>query len=194
MALTDRLMDNLRVKLPGAIDPLIKTELWNTLNDACREGHLWRETIDVPLVEGEVAYEVAPAGAEVVHVYGVSHATLDVTGTVYDNGMVVLRNRTPLFSDTTTPLFVDAALTPSLDAGADIENLIPADMWSTHHNMLVDGVIGRMMGQVAKPYSNPALAAYHLRSYRSQMVEARRRIKTGGIPGAQTWRYPRWAR
>lgn len=193
MALTDRLMDNLRVKLPGAIDPSIKNELWNTVNDACRNGHLWRETVDVPLVEGDNTYYPTPDGAEILHIFQISHPTLDVSNAVFDLGILVLTTL-PRAADLEYPAFLNAALAPSLDAGADPENLIPADMWSEHFQLWLDGTLARMMAQPAKPYSNPALAAFHLRAYNGALAQARHKVRTGGIPGAQMWRYPRWAR
>jgi len=192
MALTDRLMDNLRVNLPGAIDNMIKMELWNTINDACREGHIWRETIDVPLTVDDNLYNPAPEGTEVVYAFGVSHASMDVSGIVFSNGTLVLP-RSPSLAEVETPLFMDAALTPAMEVGADIEGLIPADMWSKHHQMWVEGVTGRMMGHPAKPYSNPSLAAYHLRAYKGLLARAAKEVRTGGRIGAQAWRFPRWA-
>lgn len=193
MALTDRLMNDLRFKLPGAIDPTIKNEIWNMLDEFCREGHAWREVIDVALTVDQDNYQPTPAGTEIVHVYDISHATLDVNGAIYDYGTLLLPNM-PTLADTETPLFVDAALTPSLDVGADLEALIPADMWSRWHAYFMHGVLGRMMSQVAKPYSNPTLAVFHLRSFRSGVAIARHQVRTKGVIGAQLWRFPPFAR
>jgi hypothetical protein len=192
MALSDRLMDNLRVNLPGATDNAIRLELWNMLDDFCREALAWRETIAVPLTIGQLDYVITPLGTLIVQAMSVDHATLDVTGTTFEIDTLSLVNA-PSAGDAATPAYVVAALTPDLSQGSDIENMIPADMWSKWHRAFVDGTLARMMAQFAKPYSNLQLAAYHQRSYRSDRAVARRSAATNDIVGAQLWRFPRFA-
>jgi hypothetical protein len=192
MALSDRLMDNLRVNLPGATDNAIRIELWNMLDDFCRGSWAWRETIAVTLIAGETEYQITPPGTEIVHAFSVDHATLNVNGASFEFDTLSLPNA-PSASDALTPAYVIAALVPALSEGADIENLIPADMWSKWHQAFLSGTLARMMAQPAKPYSNPQLAAYHQRCYRPDRAEARRDAATNGVQGAQTWRFPRFA-
>jgi hypothetical protein len=192
MALTDRLMNDLRVRLPGATDAMIQREIWSLLNDFCREGLAWRENVEITLSGGVSTYAIAPAGTEVVLIYGVSHPTMDLSGAVYSFGNLLLTNE-PSGSDLLSSAFVDAALTPALTAGSDVEGLIPGDMWSEHHEAILNGVLGRMLAQPAKPYSNPALAAFYVKSYTIERAVVRRKVRTGGVMAPQTWRYPRWA-
>lgn len=192
MALTDRLLNDLRVRLPGATDGMLQREVWLTLNDFCREGLAWREQVEVPLVDAVSTYDVAPNGTEVVVVYGVSHPTMDLQGAVYSFGKLLL-TAAPSAADLITPVFVEAALTPALDVGADLEGLIPSDMWSEHHEVILNGVLGRMLAQPAKPYSNPALAAFYVKSYTGERARVRHKVRTGGVMAPQAWRYPRWA-
>lgn len=192
MALQDRLMNDLRVRLPGATDAMIQREIWSLLNDFCREGLAWRENVEITLVEDVSTYDIAPVGTEVVLVYGVSHATMALNGAVYSFGKLLLTVE-PTASDVLTPVFVDAALTPALTAGLDVESLIPADMWSEHHDTILNGVLGRLLAQPAKPYSNPALAAFYVKSYTIQRAVVRRKVRTGGVMAPQTWRFPIWA-
>lgn len=194
MALQDRLFDDLRVSLPGSTDAAIKQELWATLDDLCRDGHVWRETITVALVVNQDEYLITPAGTEIVHVFAIDHPTLDLTNVTYEYGKILIASDSPLAADTTSPLFVVAALTPSLNPGADVEAWIPSDMWSEHYQTILSGVKARMMAQPAKPYSNPQVAVYHARDYRSRKAVARHRVRTGGVPGAQMWRFPSFSR
>jgi hypothetical protein len=193
MAETDRLLASLREELPGAVDASIEAKIWEVVHDACREGWLWRETLTVPLIEDMTTYTPAPAGTEIVHAFGLSHATLDVTDAIFDYGTLALPNAPSAAHVTDGSLYFIVALTPSLDAGDDVEELVPRDMWADHFEMFRAGVLGKMWAQPAKPWSNAALATYHLRDYRGRLALAKRRIDTGGIPGAQRWRFPRWA-
>lgn len=190
MALTDRLFDNLRVALPGAVDNAIKLELYNTLDDFCRDAFVWRETIEVPLQEGLDTYPVTPEGTEIVRVYNIDHPTFDVGGASYEFGQILFANA-PTVADVASPAFLTAALTPALTQGADPENMLPMDMWSLWHRPLLAGTKARMMGQPAKPYSNPQMAVVWHREYVQQKAIAKRHADTGGQPGAQLWRFPR---
>jgi hypothetical protein len=193
MALHDRLMQNLLAKLPGASLPLLQSELFNTIDDACRNGWIWRETISVTLVDGEDTYVLAPAGTEVLYVQSVTHETFDLTGAVVEFGVLTLKTApTQAYPD--DPVYAVAMLTPAHNVStSDIENWLPSDMWSEHYQMFMDGVEGRMMAQPAKPYTNPQLAAFHTRSYNGALARARHKVRTGGAPGAQVWRFPAWA-
>src|SRR5215218_4367129 len=107
MALSDRLMNDLQVKLPGATANAIQREIWNMLDDFCREGLAWRESIDVALTAGVSEYAITPAGTDIVRVYNVDHASLDLTGTLYEFGTLVL-STTPSATDALSPLYAAA--------------------------------------------------------------------------------------
>src|SRR5215207_1091745 len=193
MALSDRLMNDLQVRLPGVTVNAIRLELWNMLDDFCREGLAWRETIQVPLTAGVSEYAITPAGTNIVRVYNVDHASLDLTGVLYDFGVLVFKT-SPTVSDAGAPAYVVAALAPAITQGADVENLVPEDMWSKFHRVFLKGTLGLLMAQPAKPYSNPQLAAFHWRGYLSDRAVARRGADTNEIPGAQIWAFPRFGR
>src|SRR3954463_3568163 len=90
MALSDRLINEVQFKCPGSTLNAIRMEVWNMIDDFCREGLAWRETIDVTLVAGNITYPITPAGTNIVHVYSVEHPTLDLTGLVYEFDVITL--------------------------------------------------------------------------------------------------------
>jgi hypothetical protein len=192
MALTDRLINAARVQLPGATDPAIAAELYTVIDEACRDGFIWRETINTPFVAGQATYAIAPADAEIVQILAVYHPTLDMNGVTVEFGMVTLPFEVTAAHAADQPFAVVAVLTPSLGA-TDVESFLPQDMWSTHHRLLLSGLISRMMLQPAKPFSNPTYAVGHRRMFLQLLAEARRNAKTDRTPGAQLWRFPRFA-
>lgn len=192
MALHDRLMDNLRTSLPGAVDLAIQSELWNVIDEACRDGWIWRESFPVTLVADTASYSIVPTGTDVVQVLSVAHDTLDVSDAVVEFGNLYLTT-VPTAADVALPLIAVLVLTPALSTGADVEGLIPADMWTTFHQLWLSGTLARMMAQPAKPYSNVSLALFHGRRFKRDLALARQKIRTGSVPGAQLWRFPRWA-
>jgi hypothetical protein len=192
MALTDRLFNDLQVQLPGAIENAIRRELYNTLDDFCRESFAWRETIEISLTAGVITYAVTPAGTEIVRVYSIDHDTFDVKDATYEFGEITFETA-PTSAHVSTPAYLVAALTPAIGQGVDPEALIPSDMWSKWHRAFLAGTLARMMAQSAKPYSNPAIALYHQRVYNQQKAIATHDARTGGTPGAQMWSFPRFA-
>jgi hypothetical protein len=192
MALTDRLINDARTQLPGAIDPALAAELYKVVDEACRDGFIWRETITVPFVEGQTTYEIAPQDTEIVHVFSISHSTYGMYGVTSEFGNVTLPFEVTFAHEVSDPFHVVAALTPTL-AATDIESYLPRDMWSEHHRMLLSGLLSRMMLQPVKPYSNPQLGVAHRRAFRQLLVEARHKSRTGGVVGAQLWRFPKFA-
>jgi hypothetical protein len=193
MALQDRLFQQLRVSLPGAVDEVITEELWEVLNDICRDGLVWRETLDVTLVAGDIDYSVGVDGAEIVKVFSVHHETMDINNVIYEFGTVVFVEGVPTATDALTPMKLVVALVPALTPGVDVEAWIPSDLWTLLHQALLAGVKARMMAHPAKPYSNPQMAVFHLREYRGLKAVEKRRAEVGNRQGAQTWVFPPFA-
>jgi hypothetical protein len=192
MALNDRLFASLRTDLIGVTDPLLTSKLWEVIQTMCREGWLWRETIEVTLSADDSTYTLAPAGAEVVHVISLDHETLDLYDSVYEFGVLTL-GTAPTAGDAAEPLYVSTVLTPSLTAGEDVENLIPEDMWSEHFDLMRRGMLAEFLGMPAKPWTNPQLAAFYYRDFRGKLATARRKVEVGNVRGGQLWRFPKWA-
>lgn len=187
---TDRLMENLRVRLPGSKDTVIKLELFNVIDEACRTAGMWIEPIPIALAVGQDLYDITPAGTSVVEVIEVAHPTLDVTDITYDAGQIVL-STVPAADDVdSSPLYVTAQLAPS-NTETDITQWLPVDLWTTQHELLLDGTLGRMMSQIAKPYSNPVFATFHGRRFRNAMAMARNGTATGSVAYSRTWSFPR---
>ncbi|WP_020095680.1 hypothetical protein [Methylobacterium sp. 285MFTsu5.1] len=181
----DRLMANLRTNVPGARDPALIQELFNALDEACQTVRLWTQTATVTLQPGVTAYTVSASVGQIVEVVDVSHATLQLRDVLFDpaSGMIDLA-AVPDARDATTPAFALLRLVPhSTD---DLSATLPDSLWAKNHQMLLDGALGRLMAQAAKPYSSPKLAEYHLRRFRNAMQQVR--VATTG--GGRAWRFP----
>jgi hypothetical protein len=194
MAHTDRIMQAARTHLPGAVDAAIELELYNAVDEMCREGRLWRETVSIPFVEDQDTYGVAPDdGAEAIEVYSVSHDGYDLSGALYERGAITLPFLPSASHVADNPFFVVAAFAPSYDA-TNTEGLIPVDMWTRYRDIIVAGLVSRMMFQPGKPYSNPQLAMLHRRDFTSKLAVARHQMRTNEVPGQQLWQFPRHTR
>jgi hypothetical protein len=89
---------------------------------------------------------------------------------------------------------VTVALTVNADPVTEpVNQWAPDEFFGNHFHALLEGTLARMMGQIAKPYSSPQMALWHHRRFRNAMAGARVFVLHGGVPDAQSWRFPRWA-
>jgi hypothetical protein len=77
----DRLMQTLKVQVPGVTDPLLQLQVFNVIDEFMRRTSAWRYRTDIQLEAGKDEYFLAtPADSEVVRVMGVVHNGLPLTG------------------------------------------------------------------------------------------------------------------
>jgi hypothetical protein len=93
------------------------------------------------------------------------------------------------------PLNLLLALTLNAQVLEDDPNEWPLEpwMWGTFHEAWMDGTLGRLMSQIAKPYTNAAVAQYHMKRFRKFMGRAKQTAARGYQYDTPNWRFPRWA-
>lgn len=65
---------------------------------------------------------------------------------------------------------------------------------ATHfYDAIFDGAAGRLLGQPAKPYTNPSLATYHMQRFNAAIGKFAGAAK-GGFAGAPSWNFPRFGK
>lgn len=76
---SDRLMQTLKVRAPGATDEVIKLELFNVMDEFYRRTSAWRHTQDIQLEPSTSDYDVdVPNGSVVVRLMAVEHQGVPV--------------------------------------------------------------------------------------------------------------------
>ena len=183
----DRLMDNVRVHLPGAVDSLIQREIFNTLDEFLKTSLLWTEEIPVDLSAGETIYDVIPAAGQPTQLITVVNPDGITVGASMAEPYVLVLQNTPT---TEEELTATVALTVVDPVKTDGNPEVPEWIVTKYYLGILDGVLGRMMSQPAKPYSNERLAIYHLRRFRDATAGARVDARRKNVYGAQRWRYP----
>lgn len=185
----NRLVDNLRVNLPGATDAAIRLELFNALNDFFQGSNAWREDIPLQVTSGVTSYDITPTGpAKVVQLMGVVDANkFPVNAQIgLISGQLEL-NETPSTSAVYTAQVVLTVADPIDREGYPV---FPIWVLSFYNNGIMSGVLARMMAQPAKPYSNAQMALYHQRVFASTIANARVEANRGFTYGSQRWRFP----
>jgi hypothetical protein len=68
--------------------------------------------------------------------------------------------------------------------------LVPLWFVNQWEEKIFEGVVGRLMNQPDKPYSNPKQADYHLRRFQMEAANARVAALRANTYGRQAWTYP----
>lgn len=191
MAGTDitRLMNNLRISLPGAVDDAIKIEIYNALNQFFQDSNIWREDIPLPVTAGEKEYELLPTGpVNIVRVMSIWDGNLLPVAGALD---LTTQNLVLATAPGTDGIYtVQVALTVNDPTDREGYPVFPDWILNLYMNDMIGGVLGRMMAQPAKPYSNASLAAYHTRAFAAAIATARIEANRRYVYGAQRWRFP----
>lgn len=182
-----RLMNNARIKLPGALDSTIQLELFATVEEFLASTNAWIEDINFAVTPASKSYQITPTDGVINRLISVvdsggatQHAIMSIPGTIQ-------LQFSPSKSDTFTAR-VAKTVTDPVDSGG--YPVFPDWILEKYGSDMLDGVLGRMMGQIAKPYSSPSIAMYHLRKFEKGVNRARAEVSHGNLYRAQNWRFP----
>ena len=89
-----RLMDNLRIRLPGATDEALKLEYFTTMDLFFQSTNIWVENIDFEVTNDNKIYYVTPSGvATIVRLMGVVNSDgVAVAALMQEPGVITLVN------------------------------------------------------------------------------------------------------
>lgn len=193
----NRLMDNARVKLPGALDSAIQLELFSTLNEFFQETNIWYEYIEFDVTPTNdtylqnpdaYTYELTPLEGGVINrLIGVVDASGFPQAAIMPTPGYVILRFSPNMAQTYTARVTKTVVDPVTRDGYPV---FPDWIMSKYGNDILDGVLGRMMGQVAKPYSSPQIATVHLRNFKQAINKARAEAMHGNVYRGQNWYFP----
>ena len=188
---TDRLINNLRIRVPGATDSAITLELYNVLDDFLNETNVWQEEIVIQPVAGQLTYQLDSLDAASIHrllgVYDSSGAR--VQAAMQEPSVVVLADKSFAPGTKLTVVVALNVMTPNNPA-ADIPYL-PEWIWDRYMQDFIHGVQAQLFSQIAKPYSNERMAIYHMRVFAGAKSRARVEAKRKNTFATQMWRFPR---
>lgn len=183
-----RLMNNLRVSLPGAIDSAIQLEIFNVLDEFFQTTKAWREDISFSTAVGDTSYDIVPTGISQIDtlLYVLDANSSPVDAAMETPGTVTLR----VAPSVVQALTATVALTVTDPVDRDNYPIFPQWLLAKHMDTILSGVLARMMAQPAKPYTNAALAAFHQRKFDGGSSKARIEARAKNTFGTQTWRFP----
>lgn len=187
-----RLMNNMRVKLPGAVDAAIQLELFNVLNTFFQTTKAWQEDVDVAVVANQDTYDVTPTDPGTVDgLIGVVNSDDIPVSATMPSLSTLLLGFMPSQVDTLTVTLSLTVVDPTDRNGYP---QYPDWLMPKYYDVILDGMLGAMMTHKAKPYSDERLAILHTRKFRNGMSLARGSVRRGNTYNAQAWRFPRFGR
>lgn len=187
-----RLMDSAKIRLPGALDDVIRHELFETCLEFFRRSDTWRDNIEFLLPANVRGALLTPMAGRIQRLVSVSAGPLtldnrrDVRGATLDGNTLVMP-----FAPANNEVYVaHLSMTVSDPVTRDAYPIIPAELVERFHEVLLDGLLMKVMSQPNKPYTNVSLATYHARRFTSGSSRARNEINTGNTVGSQRWAFP----
>jgi len=192
----NRLMDNCRIRLPGALDNAIQIELFSVLNDFFQQTNIWREEISfdvTPTASSYIedpdayTYELTPDEGTIFRLMYLRNSQgMQQAASMPTTGTLILLHA-PNSADTYTATVAKTVTDPLTREGYP---QFPDWVLNKYNTEILDGVLGRMMSQVAKPYSSPTMAQYHTKKFRAGISRAYVETLHQNVYRAQSWRFP----
>jgi hypothetical protein len=185
----NRLMESIRADCPGALDDTIRRSLFSCLREMLHISDVWTNDIPLDVTVGETTYDLFPTDDgninRLMYIFDLNQA--QVYGRMPVPGTLILRDA----PNVDTTYTVTVALTVFDPVTPEGYPLLPDWIIERYSDELVDGVLGRLMSQPVKPYSNQQLAVYHLRRWRNGIARARIDARQQNLFASQAWRFPR---
>lgn len=195
-------MNECRIKLTGAADSGIQQELWGVIKEFLQDTNAWIEHQKLLVTAGTQCYNVVPRdGGQIIRLIGVVDGNrCPVNASMPNLGRIDVHQQINVTSVDVPPTnHTTAANHPwcfaivkniAFPATRDLLPIAPEFVLKVYSKAIIDGVLGKMMLQQAKSYTNKELGMYHLRCYRDGIGIARNDVWNQNMLGGQRWRFP----
>lgn len=195
-------LNECRIKLPGSSDSGIKQELWGVIKEFLQDTNAWIEHQKLLVTRAVQCYNVVPRdGGQIIRLVGVVDGNRSpVSATMPTFGVLQINQRIDISSvdipptDHTTasnhPWRFCIVKNIAFPSTKDQLPIAPDFVMSRYSGTIIDGVLGKMMLQQAKTYSNQSLGTYHLRRFRDGIGIAHNDAWNQNLFGGQRWRFP----
>lgn len=189
----EQFMNQARIKLPGASDAGIKVELYDVMKEFLRDSNAWTEDITFTPSPSTQDYLLTPVqdGGQIIRLIGVvDDKLIPIPAFMPTFGTLRLVNQPSAVA--TQPTWT-ARVVKNIMLPTTREDVPVAPDWvlTVYSTDILDGLLGKMMGQQMKSFSNGQMSTYHLRRFRTAIQVARTAAIRQNSVGAQEWSYPR---
>lgn len=187
-----QLLAQAQIKLTGASESGIKAELYDVLKEFFEDSSCWVEDINFMPAAGEMEFFLAPAQeGQIIRLEGVWDDKGSPCTQAFMRDFAVITLVNPLQNDATASWTARVVKTVTLPITREALPIAPDWTLRVYSIHILDGILGKMMGQQQKTYSNTQLSAYHLKRFRTGIQLAKVAANRANLKGAQNWSYPR---
>ena len=188
----ERLMNQARVKLPGASEEGLKGELFDVINEFFDVSNAWFEWMQIPIVANQQLYTVNPQKGgmiiRLVCIFDPNKVALPAhMAEICPPGANIWLTWPQNISMTGNGMFIKNIILPN-----SRDNIPDAPGWllPMYERYILNGLLGTMMAHPSKGYSNPQGSVMHLKKFRDGMAMVKTAVARSNLVGGQSWRFP----
>lgn len=184
-----QLLNQARMSLPGASDAGLKSQLFDVLSEFFNDSSAWSEDISIIIPGDGVTrtYNVIPNGGVIIRLAGVVDASNFPQAAIMPTPGSLLFASAYTVAATFTATVIKNVAAPT---GKDCLPEVPDYVLPLWRDYIREGLLGYMMLQPAKSYSNKEGGILHFKRYRMGVSMARTAALRRNTFGTQSWSYP----
>lgn len=192
-------MDQCRVELTGVSDAMLKSMMYEVMDEIFRDTNSWKEAVpfnvappaqqpNTPqLLDRAVSYPIAVSEGQIIRLDGVINTNRSFIGALMPEVGTVRLTHIPNFAQQYTAFVTKNIVLPLTRDGYPIG---PEWLLKKWHLMVKHGIVGNLMNQKNKSYSDSKGALYNLQKYRQMIANLRSAVLRANTEGAAAWRFP----
>lgn len=178
------------IQLQSASSQGTRLELFATLQEFFADSQSWLEDIQFQVVTNTTLYPLVPKeGGTIIGIQGTwDNLGIPVPAFMVDFGTLTMVNP----PNATPPHTWFSRVVKNVLLPTDKDGVPEAPDWTlrVYGQHILDGLVGRMMNQPGKSYSDPEHAVYHLKRFRQGIKIAEADRRRANLAGAQAWAFP----
>jgi hypothetical protein len=187
-----RILNQCRTQLPGSTDAAIQAQLFNVIDEFLTNSNAWNEWVPFTIGNNNQAYTITPAQQGMIKRLG---QILDTNGVLYPatvTGYFPPAITIWLVFPQNMNISVNAITYKTIILPTTHDDIPIAPNWllPMYERAIEAGVVGNMMLQIDKPYSDKGEGARQRRTFLNETASARVAALRGGLYGGQSWRFP----
>ena len=191
-----RILNNCRTQLPGSSDAAIQAMLFNVIDEFFTDSNTWNEWIPFTIGANNQTYTLNPA----------QQGMIRRLGQIIDQNCVLYPATLIGFTPPSAQIYLVWPQNMNINVNAIVYKTIvlptthddipiaPSWLLPLYERAIEAGVVGNMMLQIDKPYSDKAEGARQRKTFLNEIASARVAASRGNLLGGQAWRFPRMFR
>jgi hypothetical protein len=187
-----RLLNNCRTQLPGSTDAAIQAMLFNVIDEFLTNSNSWNEWVPFTIGANNQNYLINPAQQGMIKRLG---QVIDMNCVGYP---ATITSWAPpginiwLVWPQNMNINVTAIVYKTIVLPTTHDDIPIAPNWllPLYERAIEAGVVGNMMLQIDKPYSDKMEGIRQRRTFLNETASARVAAARGGLYGGQAWRFP----